>query len=585
MHFDDRLATVLRLNGATPAIARIQYRQLVDLLGTAPDSGESPTLDTAFERLVQLGAVVPAQVRAGILGEACMRLRNPRLVALLTQGEPAVAQAAVASADLSVEQWLDLAPALPLHARGAMRVRRDLGPVVEAQMARLGIGERSLPDATSAAEEATDTEAEFAEIAAPLAATTEGPAEAEATVKPAPEPAQEAITDIRELVLRIEAFRRERKPGVTPRAAGDSPRLPLGDGQEEPGRSAVCDFTTDPDGRVTWAAAPFAPLAVGLRLLAPHGDSLVTAEPLLELCFRRRLPLRGEAISILGGPAIAGAWLLDAVPRFDPAGGRFTGYAGRLRRPASVPTPAQAAASRAVTEGEQIRQLLHELRTPVNAIQGFAEVIQQQLFGPTPHEYRALAATVASDAARMLAGFEELERLARIETGVLAPEPGEADLGAILSATIHRLEPFTASRASGFRTMPANLQSLAVALDTAELERLVWRLLAALAGAAAPSEVLDLQISSRDGQALITLQLPASLAATEGEDLFRASTVASSQALSAGSFGTGFALRLTRAEARAAGGRLERTDGTLALALPLLTEAPDRPSKSAGGAA
>ena len=56
--------------------------------------------------------------------------------------------------------------------------------------------------------------------------------------------------------------------------------------------------------------------------------------------------------------------------------------------------------------------MLHELRTPVNAIQGFAEVIQQQLFGPTPHEYRALAAGIAGDAARILSAFEELDRLA-----------------------------------------------------------------------------------------------------------------------------------------------------------------------------
>lgn len=566
MHFDDRLATVLRLDSASPAIARIQYRQLVDLLGTAPDAGDSPGLDAAFERLVQLGAVVPAQARAAILGETGLRLRNPRLVALLAQGEAMVAEAAIARADLQVEQWLDLAPALPLHARGAMRVRRDLGPVIEAQMARLGIGERSLPDATIAAATSPCPHARQAALAKEPA--------------PASEPGQEAITGIRDLVRRIEAFRRERKPGAPPRAAGDSPRLPLGDGQHEPGRVAACDFATDAEGRVTWAAVPFAPLVVGLRLFAPHGDSLVTAEPSLELCFRRRLPLRREAISILGAPAIAGNWLLDAAPRFEPAGGRFTGYAGRLRRAAGA-TGSQSPADRVVTEGERIRQLLHELRTPVNAIQGFAEVIQQQLFGPTPHEYRALAATVASDAARMLAGFEELERLARIETGMLVPEPGEADLGAILAATIHRLEPFTASRSSGFRTTPANLQSLAVALDTGELERLVWRLLAALAGAAAPAEVLELQIASRDGQALISLQLPHSLADTEGEDLFRASAPAGSQALSAGSFGTGFALRLTRAEARAAGGRLERRGTTLALALPLLTEAPDQPSKSA----
>jgi signal transduction histidine kinase len=83
--------------------------------------------------------------------------------------------------------------------------------------------------------------------------------------------------------------------------------------------------------------------------------------------------------------------------------------------------------------------LLHELRTPVNAIQGFAEVIQQQLFGPTPHEYRALAAVVAADSAVMLAGFEELDRYARLDSGTLSLASGECDLAAALDALVSRM--------------------------------------------------------------------------------------------------------------------------------------------------
>jgi two-component system, OmpR family, sensor kinase len=41
MHFDDRLATVLRLRAQGTALARIQYRQLLDLLGTQPSDARS----------------------------------------------------------------------------------------------------------------------------------------------------------------------------------------------------------------------------------------------------------------------------------------------------------------------------------------------------------------------------------------------------------------------------------------------------------------------------------------------------------------------------------------------------------------
>jgi signal transduction histidine kinase len=73
------------------------------------------------------------------------------------------------------------------------------------------------------------------------------------------------------------------------------------------------------------------------------------------------------------------------------------------------------------------------------------------LFGPAPHEYRALAATIAADAARVLAGFEELDRLARLGSGTLELERGEADLAAILSSTAAHLQPAPTSPARGWR--------------------------------------------------------------------------------------------------------------------------------------
>ena len=68
MHFDDRLATVLRMRTDGPASARTQYRQLLDLLGTAPADARGEQLDAGFVRLGRLGAVIPANERAQIVG-------------------------------------------------------------------------------------------------------------------------------------------------------------------------------------------------------------------------------------------------------------------------------------------------------------------------------------------------------------------------------------------------------------------------------------------------------------------------------------------------------------------------------------
>ena len=147
----------------------------------------------------------------------------------------------------------------------------------------------------------------------------------------------------------------------------------------------------------------------------------------------------------IAASAISGEWTLDAQPGFSFEG-HFTGYVGRLRRPLTNPEQPVPAEAR---EADRIRQLLHELRTPVTAVQGYAEVIQQQLFGPAPHEYRALAAAIAADAARILAGFDELDRLARLETGALGIEPGEADIARLTRRIVDQLAPVLAAREAG----------------------------------------------------------------------------------------------------------------------------------------
>jgi signal transduction histidine kinase len=575
MHFDDRLGTVLRHRAQGNAVARIQYRQLLDLLGTLPSEARDPQIDAAYARLGELSQLIPAAARAQILAQPGLRLRSPRLVAQLAEAEPQAAAAAIRRAELDTEQWLDLVPALAPHARNVVRARDDLPPAVEKRLIRLGIFDRALPPAEGVAVDVPEdlpagvTMAEEASVEdvpaeAPMveATLTEAPA---AEMQPLP-----ATEGIGALVRRIEDFRKARKDAETDQARGDSPRLPLGEEllSHRPSPRAF-DFWTDTDGRIVSADPAVAPMVVGIALTAQEGGQ---GEPgRLHLTFRRRQPIRATTVELVGAPAIAGIWQVDAQPVFAQLGGRFAGYAGRMRRPAANEAPAVAPAN---GEADRIRQLLHELRTPVNAIQGFAEVIQQQLFGPTPHEYRALAANIAGDAARMLAGFEELERLARLDSGVLEIEPGTCEIATIFAATASRLDPFTSARGSRF-ALKLDDGPLTVGIAQAEGERLAWRLLATLAGASAPGEILKLRARRRGGEARLSVDLPASLAEREDDEVFHASAVPGIrpatpvQSLSAGMFGAGFSLRLARAEAIAASGSLERRGERLRLSLPL----------------
>jgi two-component system OmpR family sensor kinase len=550
MYFDDRLTTVLRKPVTGEAIARIQYRQLLDLLGTCPSDIQDASIDAAYLRLTELSQSISAAARAAMLREPMVRLRAPRLVAHLTQEEPTVASAAIECASLSDEQWLDLIPALPIGARGIIRQRSGLGLEVETLLLRLGIGDRALPPAKTIV--AIETP--------PQAAVT--PIE---TLRPA-----EPIEGIGAIVRRIEQFRKTRQQEQDDAAGNDAPRLPLEDGDDAVGTAHLetFDFATDAEGRIVWSEPAAAPMNVGLLLATLDPDNPVAAPASLVTAFRHRQPVSAASLRIDGAPAIAGDWHIDAAPRFEQPGGRFTGYCGRMRRPAAGP-PQPVEASAPDGDADRMRQILHELRTPVNAIQGFAEVIQQQLFGPTPHEYRALAASIASDGARILAGFEELDRLVKLDAGAMELDAGECDIAAIVTTTIARLKSFTAPRASGFSTVPHG-GPMRVAIAASEAERMIWRLLATLAGTATPGELLKLKIRApQDGMVRIIVRLPAALADRDDQALFHATAAtAPPPALAAGMFGTGFALRLAAAEALAAGGELERREGKLRLSLP-----------------
>lgn len=566
MHFDDRLGTVLRLSMGGPAGARIQYRQLLDLLGTAPAEARGAQLDAAYVRLSELSATIPSSEQAAALTDAGLRLRSPRLVAALAANEPTVARKALKLAQLSPEQWRDLVPALPPASRIYLRERSDLGETVVALLSRLGVNDRGLPG--PALQAGPDVNADSS-----MGMPVDGGGEEIVMSDNEPatvtilSPAATAQSDsgISAIVKRIEAYRRA-KQIIEPIAANDSPRLPLGEEQSdsERERARAFDFATDAQGRIVWSDPGVLPMVSGMAMAGDVNDAS------LDHAIRLRQPLRARQVDLAGARAIAGRWQIDASPWFDPLSGAFSGYRGRMRRPAPLSPSLEPVLD---SQADRIRQMLHELRTPVNAIQGFAEIIQQQLFGPAPHDYRALAANVAGDAARMLAAFEELERLARLTSGAMTLETGDADLAAVVDTTVAQLGAHGEQRGSGFE-LRIKQSPLFVRLARLELERIVWRALATLAGASAPGEKLRITLRENDGQVRIDIALPASLA--KREDLFETAPGTVPQTIAAGVFGIGFALRLARAEARAANGDLRRKDDRLRLTLPGLTDADQR---------
>ncbi|MEO6154095.1 MAG: histidine kinase dimerization/phospho-acceptor domain-containing protein [Croceibacterium sp.] len=536
--FDDRLATVLRTDARSETGVRTQYRQLLDLLGTMPADETNAVVQAAYIRLGELAEKLPAADQSQILRAPGLRLRNRTLVGWLAGAEPQAAAAALATARLAERDWLYLIPRVPVTARGFLRHRRDLPLAVRQVLERLGVRDLVLPDESPAA-----VPAAIVQPPAPLSAP--------ALARPV------ADAGIGALVRRIEAFQKARRE-ATPAAMPAGPREV---------RTTGFDFATDALGSVVWADPAVAPIVVGVTLGDASEAAVARLDPASAAALRERQPMSAGRIFLTGAEAIAGDWHIDAAPLFDHATGGFRGHAGRLRRPAS----AGSLAAQPDTPGDRMREVLHELRTPVNAIQGFAEIIQQQLFGPAPHEYRALAAGVAVDAARLMAGFDELDRLAQLDSGTLELADGSSDLRQGLAQLLRRLDGVLRPRSARL-VLTVSGSPFEVPLEPGDALAMLWRVLATLAGAMAPGEVAELHLSGDGKRVVLRAELPATLL---GEpDLFAAAAPAPPRAVSAGMFGTGFAFRLARAEAAAAGGSLARADEALILDLPALTASP-----------
>ncbi len=600
MHFDDRLDTVMRTPLRSDAARLTQYRQLVDILAQKrAEQLEDEQHDEAYRLLARLSQILSVEQRTPAIAETGSRIETPRLLSMLALHEPEIARPALRGARLDDFQWLDFIPTIPPEVRHHLRGRADLSPVVRELLARIGveddvsdptprteddvdIGEISpegasprfadvvpppviSPDALGLEEyfddrpesdedtHASDDDSVFDLAGAEIAPAPEDekPAQAVPATTATPDPAQ----NIGDLVRRIETFRKAREAsGAPPGSTSPSaPRLPLDELQGDDTRITAIDFTTDRNGRITDATRSLAPMLVGFSL---SGTSERIGRSL-----RRRLPVIDEMMEVSGAPAIAGQWRLDAMPVFDPESGRFLHFRGRLRRSGKVATKASKRA-------EKLRQLLHELRTPVNAIQGFAESIQQQIFGDVPHKYRAYAATIASDSAAMMAGFEELELFARLTGGEITLASEGCDLSETVSRTLEQLATYTQPRVSGFKSRLTD-PPVPIAMTQQDGERLVWRLLGTLAGETAPGEFLPLRLTIQGDMAQFTAGIPRRLADRDGEKLFEGGVANGQNAISAGMFGSGFALRLARAEAGAAGGDLQRDGDELVLSLPL----------------
>jgi hypothetical protein len=541
LRFDDMIATVLTQREDSPSARAAKWRQLVDLLA---QQGDGPASGEALAWLRASRSDVPLATRRGAAAALGGRDVSPAALRLFAEDEPQVAAPLFASARMTREAWIALLPELGPTGRAFLRHRRDLGPEVERALAIFGA-------------------ADFA-----LSGTV---AEAGAAGSPAFERSE---TQIRDLVARIENFRRQRDA-----AAAKAPEP-----AQAPRRAEFFHWETGPDGTILWIeGAPRGPLiGQSIAAIAERGQFGVDGQA--AGAFEKRAPFRDARFSVPGGGAASGDWRISGVPFFEPAQGHFLGYRGSARRPRVDEVARSEAAPPAGGGGlfgtdlppDALRQLIHELRTPLNAIIGFAEMIEGQYMGPAASGYRSRAGSIMEQARGLLSAVDDLDTAARIETSRLQLAESSVDAVALLCRLHDAYERVAQQRGSRIAIeIERDLPPARVELDAAE--RMFARMLAATIGLAGEGETIAAAMTSGQlaGRPMLCLAIdrPRAIAGLDERALLDPGYSPDGDWPGAPALGLGFALRLVRNLAEAVGGALAVGETRFALYLPALEPA------------
>lgn len=530
------IATILRQAPADDRGSIAAWRQLSDILAQRGNQLDDDDIRRSLHALAVLRPRIAESVRRDCARAIAKHGRFAPLVALYANDVPAVAAIMLRNAQLPEADWLAMLPATSAMARSVLAGRTDLPRGVYRALASLGSASVALPQPAVVAE------------AAPAAAVP---------LHAAPDTAIESGTSqISELVRRIDKYQSTRSQPATAAAAPQQQR------------SAFL-FETGPDGVVHWVDGVTRGAVIGLSIAEAAFGGEPGTDGVAAGAFRQRGEILNARMMLEGTPSDAGEWRFSALPWFDPATGQFRGYRGSARRPNRSETPY----GRPIAEdsGDSIRQLIHELRSPLNAISGFAQIVAGQMFGPVSQSYRTMADTIVADALSVQTIIDDLETAARSNTAVpVDPSPSEVvDMGAVVSQVESDLVALLAEQRVDLSISRVGGPFMGLAND-ANARRMVGRLLTALIDVSETGAILVGQLvteSPHDDMLQLRIVRPATIRFATASDLLDPGFSPEGEAPGAAVLSLGFSLRLVDSLARAAGGRLDIGHNALTLHL------------------
>ncbi|KTE21967.1 histidine kinase [Sphingopyxis sp. H050] len=524
------IATILRQAPKDRRASIAAWRQISDILAQRGNQLPDDDIRRGLHALAVLRPQIPEKVRRDCAEAIARHGRFAPLVAFYANDVPAVSNAMLRRARLSEADWQALLPATGATARSILAGRDDLPHDVRRALDSLGAGSVALPQPEEAAATAPEPTANAA-------------------------PALEAAhSQISELVRRIDKFQsaREHRPAA------------------RPARTAFL-FETGADGVIHWVDGITRGAAIGLTI----ADAAFGGEPGTDAAaagaFRQRAEIVDARMVLEGLESESGEWRFSALPWFDPATGQFRGYRGSARRPSQREMPYGRPTGQ--ESGDSIRQLIHELRSPLNAISGFSQIISGQMFGPVSAAYRTMAEQIVTDANAVQQIIDDLETAARASN---APPPREllvgdvADIGLVMTQVESDLATLLAEHRIDVSISRVGGPFLAQA-DDANSRRMIGRLLTAMVDISEPGAILVGQLvtePAQDDMLQLRIVRPLAIRFATAAELLDPGFSPEGEAPGAAILSLGFSLRLVDSLARSVGGRLDIGHNALTLHLP-----------------
>jgi signal transduction histidine kinase len=358
-----------------------------------------------------------------------------------------------------------------------------------------------------------------------------------------PSPAHPSLSDVVARIERRRAKRELRQPAAANGGAASA-------SAEGPG---LFRWECGPSGEIAWVeGAPRGPL-IGRSIARAHDIEGDRIDEDVVRAFAMRAPFRDGSLVLAGEGLVAGEWKISGVPAFDPADGRFAGYRGIALRDA--PAEARREPAEILSDPDSLRELVHEIKTPLNAIIGFAEIIDGQYLGPADRRYRERAAEIVSQARLLLAAIDDLDFAAKAHSGKAG---GRVDLSDLLDRAAEQLRSVASGRKVELEIASGQRRATAV-VEPEVADRLIFRLCTAVIETAEAGERLRLSVDQTGDQCRLSINRPAALRGLSDRQLIEAA---------AGEGGAAFSLRLVRGLARIAGGDLAMSPAGFTLVFP-----------------